>query len=72
MLEIERKFIIKELPNLENRVEIKYERFFLEISLNKEVRIQKKWDMYEKEVKTKINQLTFEKTKQEISQEEFL
>jgi len=71
MREIERKFLIKNLPNLENISEIKYERYFLKISNNKEIRIQKKWNIYEKETKTKLCHLEYEKIKQEISENDF-
>ncbi len=72
MLEIERKFLITKLPDLKDIPEIKYERYFLEISNNKEIRIQKKGDIYEREVKTRINLIKYKKIKQEISQTEFL
>ena len=72
MLEIERKFLIKDSPNLKGIPEIKYERYFLEITNNSEIRIQKKGYIYEKETKTRINSLKFEKLKQGISQAEFL
>jgi hypothetical protein len=42
MLEIERKFLIQELPDLQNIPEITYERYFLEINPDREIRIQKK------------------------------
>jgi len=71
MREIEKKFLIKNLPNLESVLEVKYERYFLEISDNKEIRIQKKWNTYEKETKTKLNHLEYEKIKQEITGNDF-
>jgi hypothetical protein len=72
MLEIERKFLIRELPNLEGIPEIKYERYFLDINSDTEVRIQKKNNIYEKEVKTKITPLKYTKTKTEITQTDFI
>jgi|GEM_PF-1725678 len=42
MQEIERKFLIKEMPNLENLKPTYYERYFLFRSEKIEIRIQKK------------------------------
>jgi len=69
--EVERKFLVSELPSLENITPIKYERYFLEISDFREVRIQKKWEYYGYEEKITINNLTAEKITKEISQEKF-
>ncbi len=71
MQEIERKFLVKKLPDLEDISKIQYERHFLEISSDREVRIQKKWERYEKETKTKLSDIEYKKEKKEISPEVF-
>lgn len=53
MQEIERKFLIKEMPNLENLKPTYYERYFLFRSEKIEIRIQKKWEKFEFEKKEK-------------------
>lgn len=70
--EIERKFIITELPDLGGLEKISYERHFLYIDEFSEIRIQKKWKIYEFERKVTKNILTAEKVKFEISEREFL
>lgn len=72
MREIERKFLVKELPNLNNIEPIRYERYFLDDSEDKQVRIQKKSNKFELETKTKINDTEYEKTKKDITENEFL
>ncbi len=69
--EIERKFLVKILPNLENLKPIRYERYFLFRSENVEIRIQKKWEKYEFERKEKQDNLEAHKQKFEITREEF-
>ena len=69
--EIERKFLIKELPDLNIYEKISYERYFLFINENSEIRIQKKANKYEFERKENKNNLSSKKQKFEISEEEF-
>lgn len=71
MKEIERKFLVKDLPDLSKKEFISYERYFLKIESNFEERIQKKGDKYEKERKFKTSDLSRELEKQEISKEDF-
>ena len=71
MKEIERKFLVKKLPDLSNKTPIWYERYFLQITPDYEDRIQKKGDKYEREKKRKTSYLTRETEKFEISKEEF-
>ncbi|MDR2901763.1 MAG: hypothetical protein LBU87_01455, partial [Lactobacillales bacterium] len=72
MREIERKFLIKKLPDLGRITPVRYERYFLSDDGIRQVRIQKTGDKYELETKTKINAFEFEKSKKEISEGEFL
>jgi CYTH domain-containing protein len=72
MKEIERKFLVKERPNLDNIEPIKYERYFLRDIDNKQVRIQRKGDKYELEKKTKIDDFEYEKEKSIITENEFI
>lgn len=72
MQEIERKFLIRKLPELSEIQPIAYERRFLSNNSDKQIRIQRKNDKYELETKTKINELEYRKTKKEISEKEFL
>lgn len=69
--EIERKFLIKEIPDLDWFESIYYERYFLYRDWLFEIRIQKKWDKYEFERKTKDNLFSSDKIKFEISENEF-
>jgi len=71
MSEIERKFLVKRLPDLSNIESISYERYFLRIELDFEERIQKKGNKYEKENKFKESDLSRKTEKQEISKDEF-
>lgn len=69
--EIERKFLISQIPDLKNITPISYERYFLETNDETEIRIQKKWTLYEYETKTNESVLSAVKTKETISQEKF-
>lgn len=69
--EIERKFLIKKLPSLTDYEAVTYERYFLFINQDIEIRIQKKWDKYEFERKETIHNLSSQKQKFEITQQEF-
>ncbi|EKE27292.1 MAG: hypothetical protein ACD_3C00226G0011 [uncultured bacterium (gcode 4)] len=70
-MEIERKFLIKDLPDLKNINPIRYERHFLFIWNWIEFRIQSKWDIYELERKEKISDLSRDWIKIRISKDEF-
>lgn len=69
--EIERKFLIKNMLKLSNLESIDYERYFLYNIGNVEIRIQKKWGIYEFERKETQNILSAKKYKYEITKEEF-
>lgn len=71
MREIERKFLVLKLPELNNIDPIHYERYIINDEANKQVRIQKKDNSYELELKIKINDFEYEKTKKNISKSEF-
>lgn len=69
--EIERKFLIKELPDLSGITPRRYERYFLEIS-PVEKRIQKVDDSYIYEEKSKVSELERSRDeKKKITEEEF-
>jgi len=72
MKEIERKFLIKTIPNLDNITPIRYERYFLSNNNDEEIRIQKKSDNYELESKIKISEIEYKKEKKLITEAEFL
>ena len=58
--EIERKFLIRSLPDLSLLPKIEYERYFLFISESIEMRIQKKGNVYEferKEVRDNLSRI---------------
>ncbi len=71
MNEIERKFLIKSLPDLSQSRCISYERYFLSNDPGFEERIQKKGEDYEIERKFKISDLSRKTEKQPISKEGF-
>lgn len=69
--EIERKFLVKELPHLDATTSKVYERYFLETGPT-EKRIQKVGDKYFYEEKSEISELERSRDqKKEISEEEF-
>jgi CYTH domain-containing protein len=70
-MEIERKWLVKELPYLSDKIPVLYERHFLFIGNGIEIRIQKKGDKYEFERKEEISDLSRTDQKFEISSEEF-
>lgn len=70
--EIERKFLVKQMPDLHWIKKVSYERYFLFCSENIEIRIQKKWEKFEFERKVTQNVVSAEKQKLEITQDEFL
>lgn len=69
--EIERKFFVKQMPNLSGITPLHYERYFLERGNGKEVRISKVGDSYLYENKSEISNLERTRTKKEITKEEF-
>ncbi|MEK7103006.1 MAG: hypothetical protein AAB870_01515 [Patescibacteria group bacterium] len=69
--EIERKFLVKELPNLNGLAPIRYERYFLADQNGYEIRIQKKGDAYELERKKSTTNLASTKIKESLTLEEF-
>lgn len=71
MKEIERKWILYNLPDVGNQVPIPYERHFLFIGDGVEVRIQRKADKFEFERKVESNDLTRIGEKFEITEAEF-
>lgn len=71
MLEIERKFAVRTLPDLTHIRPIRYERYFLDVSPEYEDRIQKKGDIYERERKVRKSDLSRSTEKEIISAEEF-
>jgi len=71
MQEIERKFLVKELPDLSKLKPIIYERYFLKITPDSEVRIQAKGKKYELETKTNKSAISSKKEKKEITKDEF-
>lgn len=70
-MEIERKWFVKKLPDLNGLTPVSYERYFLFIGEKVEVRIQKKGNKFEFERKSQISKLTREEQKFEITEEEF-
>lgn len=72
ILEIERKFLPKQLPNLDKFVSIRYERCYIKNTDDNQVRIQKKGQKYELETKIKISDIEFKKEKKTITKEQFI
>lgn len=70
-MEIERKFLVKELPDLSGIAPIRYERYYITKDGPLVERIQKKGDKYEFESKKTISPLEHDKNKRYITQEEF-
>lgn len=69
--EIERKFLIKNLPDLSQKEKVSYERYYLFNKNGIELRIQRKGSKYELERKIHISTTERTKEKLEISKEEF-
>lgn len=69
--EVERKFLINKIPDLEGLKLLPYERHFLFRGNKVEIRIQKKGEKYEFERKKKEGSLIADKQKFEITKEEF-
>lgn len=70
-MEIERKFLIAQMPDLSNKSPMRYERYYLKRDNGIEERIQKKGDLFEHELKKEISSLERTKDKKEISEQEF-
>ena len=69
--EIERKFLIKRMPDLSNFESVIYERYYIYRSDIVEMRVQKKGEKFEIERKEMVSGLSAEKTKLVISEPEF-
>lgn len=69
--EIERKFFVKEMPDLSQVQPLSYKRYFLERGNGKEVRISKIGTVCIFEEKTEVSELERTRVKKEISREEF-
>lgn len=70
-MEIERKFLIKEMPDLYGRTPLRYERYYLRVEPGYEERIQRVGDAYEREVKVARSELERTTDKTPITEEEF-
>lgn len=70
--EIERKYLIKQMPNLKNIKPIRYERYYINDNIDNQIRVQKKDEKFELETKRKISDIEYKKEKQELTEQEFL
>ena len=71
MNEIERKFFVRQMPDLSSIEPLHYERYFLKRKNGTEERISKVNDKYVYEKKSEISSLERSREKKEISKEEF-
>ena len=69
--EIERKFLVKTLPDLSGKTKQSHERYYLYRGKGVEVRIQRVNDVYEFERKSETSELGRKTQKFEITKEEF-
>ena len=69
--EIERKYLIKQMPNLKNIKPIRYERYYINDNIDNQIRAQKKDEKFELETKSKISDIEYKKEKQEITEQEY-
>lgn len=69
--EIERKFFVKELPDLSKSKPLHYERYYLENNNSREIRISKVNETYVYEEKLEISKLERTTSKRKISKTEF-
>ncbi len=69
--EIERKFYVKEMPDLLGITPMKYERYFLERKNGTETRISRVDDTYKYEKKIEVSNLERTREKKEITKQEF-
>ena len=72
MDEIERKFLVKQLPDLSGIQAIPYERFYLYADKGVELRVQQRGDEYELERKVVIGDLSRSSSICPLSVEEFI
>lgn len=70
--EIERKYLIKQMPNLKTIKPIRYERYYINNNIDNQIRVQKKDEKFELETKIKISDIEYKKEKKEITEQEFL
>lgn len=70
-MEIERKFLVKEMPDLSGITPIRYERYFLTITEGVEERIQKTNERYTYEKKVAVDELTRSTELKQITAQEF-
>lgn len=70
-MEIERKFLVKELPDLSGIEPVRFERYYLFVSDTVEERIQKTGDTYSYEKKTLVDTFSRSTEKWPISKDEF-
>lgn len=70
-MEIERKFLVSEMPDISGIVAVPYERYYTRIEEGFSERIQRKGERYEIETKRKLSDLEHDKNKRSISREEF-
>ncbi len=70
-MEIERKFLIKDIPDLSSITPVRYERYYIKRAPGFEERIQKKDDVFEYEIKKEISNLERTKDKRIITEKEF-
>ncbi len=70
-MEIERKFLIKEIPDMSDITPVRYERCILESSDGNVKRVQRKGDVFEYEEKKKVDDFQSEKVKRQITKEEY-
>lgn len=66
--EIERKFLVKEMPDLTGLKPLHYERYFIQRGLDVEERVQKKGNIFEREKKVTISSVESKKEKEIISE----
>ncbi len=69
--EIERKFFVREMPDLSGLEPLHYERYFLKHEDGVEERISKVNDKYVYERKTEVSALERSREKKELSEQEF-
>lgn len=70
-MEIERKFLIKEMPDLSDVNPVHFERYYLSISEDTEERIQRTNDEYSYEKKVTVDALSRSTEKKKITKEDF-
>ncbi len=70
--EIERKYLIKQMPNLKTIKPIRYERYYINDNIDNQIRVQKKDEKFELETKIKVSDIEYKKEKKEITEQQFL